>query len=73
METLLEILEELVPGVEFEGRTDLIESGDLNSITILNLISDISDEFDVTVPVSEVIPENFESPEAIIALIEKLQ
>ena len=73
METLLEILEELVPGVEFEGRTDLIESGDLNSITILNLISDISDEFDVTVPVSEVIPENFESPEAIMALIEKRQ
>lgn len=73
METLLEILEELVPGVEFEGRTDLVESGDLNSITILNLISDISDEFDVTVPVSEVIPENFESPEAIMALIEKLQ
>lgn len=73
MEILLEILEELVPGVEFEGRTDLIESGDLNSITILNLISDISDEFDVTVPVSEVIPENFESPEAIMALIEKLQ
>ena len=73
METLLEILEELVPGVEFEGRTDLIESGDLNSITILNLISDTSDEFDVTVPVSEVIPENFESPEAIMALIEKLQ
>lgn len=73
METLLEILEELVPGVEFEGRTDLIESGDLNSITILNLISDISDEFDVTVSVSEVIPENFESPEAIMALIKKLQ
>lgn len=73
METLLEILEELVPGVEFEGRTDLIESGDLNSITILNLISDISDEFDVTVPVSKVIPENFESPEAIMALIKKLQ
>ena len=73
METLLEILEELVTGVEFEGRTDLIESGDLNSITILNLISDISDEFDVTVPVSEVIPENFESPEAIMALIKKLQ
>ena len=55
------------------GRTDLIESGDLNSITILNLISDISDEFDVIVPVSEVIPENFESPEAIMALIKKLQ
>ena len=42
-------------------------------MTILNLISDISDEFDVEIPVSEVVPENFQSPEAIMALIEKLQ
>ncbi len=73
METLLEILEDLIPGVKLEGRTDLVESGDLDSMTILNLISDISDEFEVTIPVSEVIPENFESPEAIMSLIEKLQ
>ena len=73
METLLEILSDLVPGVQFEGRTDLVESGDLNSLKILNLISDISDEFDVTIPVGEVVPENFDSPEAIMALINKLQ
>ena len=73
METVLEILEDLIPGVKLEGRTDLVESGDLDSMTILNLISDISDEFEVTIPVSEVIPENFESPEAIMSLIEKLQ
>lgn len=73
METLLEILEDLIPGVDLEGRTDLVESGDLDSMAILNLISDISDEFDVTIPVGEVVPENFDSPEAIMALIEKLQ
>ena len=39
METLLEILSDLVPGVQFEGRTDLVESGDLDSLKILNLIS----------------------------------
>lgn len=73
METLLEILNDLVPGVQFEGRTDLVESGDLDSLKILNLISDISDEFDVTIPVGEVVPENFDSLEAIMALINKLQ
>ncbi|MCI8293986.1 MAG: acyl carrier protein [Hespellia sp.] len=73
MEQLLEILEDLVPGVEFRGRTDLIEGGVLKSLTILNLISDISDEFDVTIPAGEVVPENFESPEAIMALIERLR
>ena len=73
METLLEILEDLLPDVEFEGRTDLVESGDLDSLTILNLISDISDEFGVTIQVGEVVPENFDSVEAIMALIEKLK
>lgn len=73
MKELMEILEDLLPGILLEGRTDLVESGDLDSMTILNLISDISDEFDVEIPVSEVVPENFQSPEAIMALIEKLQ
>lgn len=73
MKELMEILEDLLPGIPLEGRTDLVESGDLDSMTILNLISDISDEFDVKIPVSEVVPENFQSPEAIMALIEKLQ
>lgn len=73
MKELMEILEDLLPGIPLERRTDLVESGDLDSMTILNLISDISDEFDVEIPVSEVVPENFQSPEAIMALIEKLQ
>ena len=73
MKELMEILEDLLPGIPLEGRTDLVESGDLDSMTILNLFSDISDEFDVEIPVSEVVPENFQSPEAIMALIEKLQ
>lgn len=73
MDTLLEILGDLLPNIKLEGRTDLVESGDLDSLTILNLISEISDEFDVTIPVSEVVPENFESVEAIYKLIEKVK
>lgn len=73
MEQLIEIMEDLVPGVELRGKTDLVDSGVLKSLTILNLISDISDEFGVTVPVGEVVPENFNSLESIMALIERIQ
>ena len=72
MEQLLEILEDLVPGENFEGRTVLVDDGVLDSFTILNLISEISDEFGVDIPVSEVVPENFDSVETIMALIEKV-
>ncbi|MGN0390985.1 MAG: acyl carrier protein [Wujia sp.] len=71
MDKLLEILEELVPGEEFSGRTNLVTDGVLDSFTILSLISEISYEMGVDIPVGDVIPENFDSVDAILAVIEK--
>lgn len=71
MEKLIEILEELVPGKEFEGRSNLVTDGVLDSFAILSLISEISYEMGVDIPVSDVVPENFDSVDAIMAVIEK--
>ena len=71
MEKLIEILEELVPGEEFEGRSNLVTDGVLDSFAILSLISEISCEMGVDIPVSDVVPENFDSVDAIMAVIEK--
>lgn len=71
MEQLLEILEELVPGEALEGREGLVTDGILDSFTILNLISEISYEIGVDIPVGDVVPENFDSVDAIWAVIEK--
>ena len=71
MEQLIEILEELVPGEESEGRSNLVTDGVLDSFAILSLISEISYEMGVDIPVSDVVPENFDSVDAIMAVIEK--
>lgn len=71
MEQLIEILEELVLGEEFEGRSNLVTDGVLDSFAILSLISEISYEMGVDIPVSDVVPENFDSVDAIMAVIEK--
>lgn len=71
MEKLIEILEELVPEEEFEGRSNLVTDGVLDSFAILSLISEISYEMGVDIPVSDVVPENFDSVDAIMAVIEK--
>ncbi len=73
MEKLIEILEDLNPGVDYENTTDLIDGRYLDSLTILSLISEIEEEFDVEIPTIEIIPENFNSAEKIYELIEKLQ
>ena len=73
MEKLIEILEELQPDVDFENTNDLVDGRYLDSLTILSLIAEIEDEFDVEIPATEIIPSNFNSAKNIWALIEKLK
>ena len=73
MDKLIEILEELQPDVDYSTCEDLVDGRHLDSLTILSLISEIENEFDVEVPTVEIIPANFNSAKSIYALIEKLK
>ncbi len=73
METLLEILEELKPGVSFEGKEGLIDDGILTSLDIVTLVADMDDAFDVDIGVTDIVPENFNSVAAMLRMIERLQ
>lgn len=71
-ETIIGILEELVDGVDFETATTLIDDGELSSLDIIQLIGALSDEFDVTIPATEIVPANFNSVDAMAAMVERL-
>ena len=73
MEKLIEILEEIEDGVDYENSTTLIDDGILDSLAIISLVAEIEDEFDVQIPTVEIVPENFNSAKAIWNLIVKLQ
>lgn len=72
MERLINILESLNPGVDYENTTTLIDEHYLDSLTILSLVAEIEDEFDITIPTVEIIPENFNSASALYKMIERL-
>ena len=72
MDELIEILKDLHEDVDFDTCTTLIDDKILDSFDIVTIISEIDDRFDVTIPAEEIIPENFNSAEALYALIEKL-
>ena len=72
MEKLLQILSSLHPEVDFENTADLVDDGILDSIDIVTLVTEICSEFDVTIPAEEIVPENFNSAQSLMALIEKL-
>ncbi len=73
MEVLLEILENIKPGVDYENCETLIDDHYLDSLSILSLIADIEDEFDVVVPTVEIVPTNFNSVKSMLSLINKLK
>lgn len=73
MEKLIEILEDIQPGVDYETCTDLIDGHHLDSLSILSLVAEIEEEFDITVPTVEIIPDNFNSAQKLWEMIERLQ
>lgn len=72
MEALLNILEGLHPEVDFETCDTLIDDKILDSFDIVTLVAEIDAEFDVAIPAEELVPENFNSAQALFELIEKL-
>ena len=73
MEDLLRILNEVKPGVDFTKEDDLIESGILDSLSIIQLVTKISDEFDVEITPVDLVPENFKSAETIYEMIKNAE
>lgn len=71
MEAIMEILEELRPDVDFANETALVTGGVFDSLDIVSLVAMLNEEFDITIRPADLMPENFNSAEAILSLIEK--
>lgn len=72
MEKLIEILEDIQPDADYETCTTLIDDHILDSLSIIALVAEIEEEFDVSIPAVEIIPDNFNSAAQLYALIERL-
>lgn len=72
METILNILKKINPTVQINEATKLLEDGVLDSMSMVMFVSALCDEFDVEIPLRDVIPENFASPVYVNAYINRL-
>ena len=65
METLLEILNDIDDTVNWEDETALIDDRILDSFGVISLISELEDQFEIEIDASEIVPENFNSADAM--------
>ena len=63
MDELIQILSDVKDDVDFANCTTLIDDGILNSF----------DAYDISIPASEIVPENFNSAKALYAMVKRLQ
>ena len=73
MEELMEILEDICPDVDFENETSLVDGKILSSFDILSIIGEISETYDIHITPAEIIPDNFNSAEALWNMICRLK
>ncbi len=72
-EQVLSILAEVKPTIQFEGVEDIVESGYLDSFELMELIGCLNEGFGIDIDVMEIVPENFNSADAIAAMVDRLK
>lgn len=73
MEELLKVLSQVRDDIDFAADKDLVTGGKLTSLDILQIITALNDEFDISVPAALIMPENFNSAEKIWEMVQKLE
>lgn len=73
MDELLELLEDIKPTVDFRTCTGLIDDGYLDSFDILSIVSELNDAFGIEISPVDIIPENFNSAQALWDMVERLK
>lgn len=71
MERLIEILKEIKPEVEFKYNKYLVDEGILDSIDIVEIITEIEKQYNITIDANQIEPENFQSIEAMWSMIQR--
>ncbi len=72
MEEFISMLKGIKPNVDFENEEALVDDGLIESLDIISIISEISDKYGVQIPSDEIIPDNFNSAEALYELVQDL-
>ncbi|MBQ7591061.1 MAG: acyl carrier protein [Clostridia bacterium] len=71
-EKVIEILGDINPDIDYTAETSLIDGGLLDSFDIVSLVGELNDAFDISITVVDLVPENFNSADAMAELVERL-
>lgn len=69
MEKLMKILKKVKPEIDFKNSKQLVDDGILDSIEIVEIITEIEELFSIEIDPEQIDPDNFQSAEAMLEMI----
>ena len=69
-ERVLAVCNGVDPSIDFEAG-NLITGEVLDSVTLVEIVSELMEEFDIDIPYEDIVPENFDSIDAMVDVVEK--
>ncbi len=73
MNELLEILNEIDDTIDYSVEKKLIDDHLLDSFSIISLVSELEETFDISIEAAEMTADNFNSVEGLWAMVQRLQ
>ena len=72
-EQLLDLLRDMHPDIDFETAQGLIDNKVLTSFDVVSIVAELSESYDLDIGAVDIVPENFNSAQALFALVQRLE
>ena len=72
MNELIEALKRVNPKIDYENETALITDKVIDSIDMTSILAELEETFDIEIDMEYIVPENFDSVEAMWDMIQEL-
>lgn len=73
MYKLIEILQSFNPSITDGMEKKIVTDGVIDSVDIVSLISELEDAFGIEIPMEDIVEDNFDTVDAMWAMIQRLQ
>ena len=70
-ERILEVVRSIRPDVDFEKETALIDNEILDSFDVIQIVTELMEEFGIFIDADDIEPENLNSLEGISEMVER--
>ena len=68
---ILKVLARINGDADFEHSGDFLEDGLLDSFEVVDLVTELEEEFSIEISGADIVPENFKNLETITKLLQK--